>query len=146
MIHYVFLCFFGKGRTKVVGVFATLRCLHNSNQLYAATSITAQLYATMCASASASASKNTPPLRQPRRWVAPQKGVERCKSIQIHKISNDSIRMPATKPLAADSCARGDGRRSYSSSEVALLVSTVGVATCCDSVWSLRRGNANGGT
>ena len=56
MIHYVFLCFFGKGRTKVVGVFATLRCLHKSNQLYAATNITAQLYATMCASASASAS------------------------------------------------------------------------------------------
>jgi len=62
----------------------------------------------------------------------------RCKKvsrdIKIHNIGNDSIdqnachpRGIATKPLAADSCASGDGRRSYSSSEAPLLMSTEGV-------------------
>ena len=75
---------------------------------------------------------------------SPGAGLRRKKvsrDIKIRNIGNDSIdqnachpRGIATKPLAADSCASGDGRRSYSdallvSTEAPLLVSPEGVAT-----------------
>ena len=86
-----------------------------------------------------------PHLRIHSYFASPGAGLRRKRVprdiYKIHKLADDSIdqnachpRGIATKPLAADSCASGDGRRSYSdamlvSTEEPLLVSTEGVAT-----------------